>query len=95
MNIKPFIPSFLLALCFLILAFLNAEARAPNNRVYTFGSFSQIIKTDTGGRVVDLDSAQACINRYSALMNAHGFAKKAGQPINIVLTTTSQITTGE
>src|SRR5664279_2434348 len=95
MNIKPLIPSFLLALFFLLFAILNADARVANTLLYPNVAYSKIIKTDTGGRAVDLDSAQACINRYTALMNAHGFAKKAGQPINIVLTTTSQITTGE
>ncbi len=53
------------------------------------------IKTDTGGRIVNLDSAQACIDRFAALMNAHGFSDQAGQPIDIHLTTTSMITTGE
>jgi hypothetical protein len=52
------------------------------------------IKTDTG-RAVSLDSAQICINRFDSLMLAHGFASKAGLPINIRLRTTSQITTGE
>jgi hypothetical protein len=42
-----------------------------------------------------LDSAQACINRFTALMTAHGFANQAGLPINITLKKTSQITTGE
>ena len=94
MNIKPFIPGFLLAVCFLILAFINADARTPVIPSSPFSSSDRIIKTDTG-RIVDLDSAQACINRFSALMTAHGFAKKAGLPINIILTQTSQITTGE
>ena len=95
MNIKPFIPSFLLALCFLLFAFLNAEAHMAVRQTYPSGTFNRIIKTDTGGRTVNLDSAQACINRFTALMTAHGFAKKAGMPINITLTKTSQITTGE
>jgi hypothetical protein len=95
MNIKPSISSILLALCFLLLAFLNAEARVPVEQAYPLGTFSGIIKTDTGGRTVDLDSAQACINRFTTLMTAHGFAKKAGLPINITLTQTSKITTGE
>jgi hypothetical protein len=93
MNIKPCIPCILLVSCFLI--FKNAEGRKPGFDDYSSGKFNRIIKTDTGGRTVDLDSAQACINRYTALMTAHGFAKKAGLPINITLTKTSQITTGE
>jgi hypothetical protein len=95
MNIKPSITSFLLAFCFLIFAFLNAEARTPAKRIFPMGTLNEFIKTDTGGRTVNLDSAQACINRFTALMTAHGFANKAGLPINITLTQTSQITTGE
>lgn len=95
MNIKPFIPSFLLALCFLLFAFLNAEARISSNHLIPSFTFNRIIKSDTGGRTVSLDSAQLCINRFAALMQAHGFANTAGQPINITLTQTSQITTGE
>jgi hypothetical protein len=53
------------------------------------------LKTDTGGRAVNLDSAQACIDRFAALMKDHGFADQAGLPIDIHLTTTSMITTGE
>ena len=94
MNIRPYIPTFILAFCFLMLAFLNAEARMPTIHHFRAASFSGTIKTDTG-RAVDLDSAMACINRYTTLMTAHGFAKKAGLPINITLTQTSQITTGE
>jgi hypothetical protein len=53
------------------------------------------IKSDTGGRAVNLDSAQACIDRFAGLMKDHGFADQAGLPIDIHLTTTSMITTGE
>jgi hypothetical protein len=95
MNIKPSIPSFFLAICFLIFAFLNAEARVPAIRLYPSCTSGNVIKSDTGGRTVNLDSAQACINRFTALMTAHGFANKAGLPINITLTKTNQITTGE
>jgi hypothetical protein len=95
MNIKPSIPSLFMAICFLVFTFLNAEARVPANRLFPSGTINEFIKMDTGGRTVNLDSAQACINRFTALMTAHGFAKKAGMPINITLTQTSQITTGE
>lgn len=53
------------------------------------------LKSDTGGRAVNLDSAQACIDRFASLMKDHGFADQAGLPIDIHLTTTSMITTGE
>src|SRR4029077_4300747 len=53
------------------------------------------IKSDTGGRTVNLDSAQDCIDRFAGLMHDHGFADQAGLPIDIHLTTTSMITTGE
>lgn len=50
---------------------------------------------DTGGRAVSLDSAQRCINRFETVMQNHGFSDKAGQKVNIHITRTSMITTGE
>ncbi|MDP4129295.1 MAG: hypothetical protein Q8939_03965 [Bacteroidota bacterium] len=50
---------------------------------------------DTGGRSVNLDSAQLCINRFEAVMQNHGFSSSAGQKVNIHITRTSMITTGE
>ena len=50
---------------------------------------------DTGGRTVSLDSAQRCINRFETVMQNHGFSDKAGQKVNIHITRTSMITTGE
>jgi|GEM_PF-579052 len=49
---------------------------------------------DTGGRVVRLDSAQNCIDRFPDLMRAHGFDDKGGQPIDITLKQSLQMTTG-
>jgi hypothetical protein len=50
---------------------------------------------DTGGRAVSLDSANACIDRFEAVMKNHGFSDVAGQKVNIHITRTSLITTGE
>ncbi|HZK65205.1 MAG TPA: hypothetical protein VFC34_13740 [Puia sp.] len=50
---------------------------------------------DTGGRTVSLDSAQRCINRFETVMQNHGFSDQAGQKVNIHITRTSMITTGE
>lgn len=47
------------------------------------------------GRPVRVDSAQICIARFDSLMRAHGFSDKAGQKVNIRITRTSLITTGE
>jgi hypothetical protein len=95
MNIKPSILHMFLTAFIFLLAFNNAKAEGFNRRFQLSTAFSQSIKTDTGGRTVSLDSAQVCINRYAALMAAHGFANQAGLPINIRLKKTSQITTGE
>ncbi len=89
MSIKPLLPKLLFA--GLILLSLGNRALAAE---ISFAPSIQM-KLDTGGRAVSLDSAQACIDRYPAFMAAHGFAAQAGQPINIRLRTTSQITTSE
>ena len=39
------------------------------------------IRLDTG-RIVSLDSTQACLTNYTAFMTAHGFSDPAGQPFN-------------
>ncbi len=93
---KPVILSSLLLLSLFLFSFSNTETtsgRLPRNKI--FAPCPSEIKTDTGGRTVSLDSAQACIARFATLMQAHGFSDQAGQPINIHLKTTSLITTGE
>jgi len=50
---------------------------------------------DTGGRSVNMDSAQACIDRFEQVMKEHGFSDVAGQKVNIRIRRTSMITTGE
>jgi len=95
MIIKPY---------FLRLLFLSAvlliSLRGLTKDITHFITVNRFItlpvqKTDTGGRAVNLDSAQACIDRFAGLMKDHGFADQAGLPIDIHLTTTSMITTGE
>ncbi len=51
--------------------------------------------TDTGGRVVSIDSAQLCIDKFASVMLQHGFSSVAGQKVNIQIKRTSMITTGE
>jgi hypothetical protein len=53
------------------------------------------VKLDSGGRPVSLDSAQACIDRFTVEMKKHGFSDMAGEDVNIHIKKTSQITTGE
>mgnify|MGYP001553714175 FL=1 len=50
---------------------------------------------DTGGRAVNIDSAQQCIARFAAVMKQHGFSDTAGQKVNIRIRRTSMITSGE
>jgi hypothetical protein len=90
MKIKPLI--LLIFSPFLLFAFKNAERNQLHS---TYNSFHPEIKKDSGGRTVNLDSAQACINRYTALMAAHGFSNPGGQSVNLTITKTSPLTTGE
>lgn len=96
MIIKPTIPSCFLFLSIFLFSFSKAGTTTPGHssgtRIPVSGSE---MKLDTGGRIVNLDSAQACIDRFAGLMKDHGFSDQAGSPIDIHLTTTSMITTGE
>ena len=69
---------------------LNHDNLFYSSRHTTIGN-----KLDTGGRTVSLDSAQRCINRFETVMQNHGFSDQAGQKVNIHITRTSMITTGE
>jgi len=95
MKIKPAILYRFLISSLLLSAFNNSKAGTFNQFFSLSGIFHPVIQNDSGGRAVNIDSAQACIDRYAALMAAHGFANQAGLPINIHLTKTSLITTGE
>jgi hypothetical protein len=95
MIIKPY---FLRGFFFLTIIFLSLRGLSNSiSQVAGVRHFSLVpaLKSDTGGRAVNLDSAQACIDRFAGLMKDHGFADQAGLPIDIHLTTTSMITTGE
>jgi hypothetical protein len=95
MIIKPYFfrGFFLLTIIFITLPGLsNSISQIAGVKYF---SMVPALKTDTGGRAVNLDSAQACIDRFAGLMKDHGFADQAGLPIDIHLTTTSMITTGE
>jgi hypothetical protein len=83
-------------LCLSVFLFSFIHPDQSNKRVFKFnGPLFHQLKADTGGRAVNLDSAQACIDRFAGLMKQHGFADKAGQSIDIHLTKTSQMTSGE
>lgn len=51
--------------------------------------------SDTLGRPVRIDSAQNCIDRFAGYMKLHGFSDVAGQPIDLHITETSMITSGQ
>src|SRR5580765_3671159 len=96
MKIKPAILPFCLLLSTFIFSFRTPYKTAGSRIPAISRGYSELqLKTDTGGRTVNLDSDQACINRFAALMAAHGFSNQPGQPIDIHLTTTAMITTGE
>ena len=92
---KPAILHFLLFFSVFLFSFRNIDRPRgipiPGNSV----TARPDVKLDTGGRTVNLDSAQVCIDRFAGLMKDHGFSDQAGQTIDIHLTTTSMITTGE
>lgn len=94
MSIKPTTHPIILVFAIVLFSFATSAHAAGTRHCTLFSSGTADMKLDTG-RIVNLDSAQACIDRFPAFMAAHGFAAKAGQPINLNLTTTSQITTGE
>jgi hypothetical protein len=95
MKIKPIILCSVLLLSVFLFSFKNSDK--SSGRLFLSSSmYTDIeLKLDTGGRTVSLDSAQACIDRYAALMKDHGFSNQAGQPVNIRIRKTSMITIGE
>ena len=95
MKIKPIILGPVLLLSLFLFSFKNSDKSPgrilPSSSIYKINES----KVDTGGRTVSLDSAQACIDRYAALMKDHGFSDQAGEHVNIRIRRTSMITTGE
>jgi hypothetical protein len=92
-------PTILLSFLFLSFFLFSFGHPAKTNfsalvNVTLSGAYSAM-KTDTGGRAVSLDSAQACIDRFAAVMKAHGFSDPGGQTVDIHIKKTSMITTGE
>ena len=100
MNNKPFILVFCSVFSLLLLSFHGRNVSSTPEKNF-FGSLQDQSLTarqsasDSTGRPVSLDSAQACINRFSAEMKKHGFSDQAGEDVNIYIKKTSQITTGE
>jgi hypothetical protein len=93
---KPTILHLLLFSSVFLFSFRNIdkESRALK-AVNSFIAIQGKMETDTGGRTVNIDSAQACIDRFPAFMAKHGFSNPGGQPFTSTLTQTSMITTGE
>jgi hypothetical protein len=93
---KPTILHLLLFSSVFLFSFrnINNESHALK-AVNPFIVIQQEMVTDTGGRTVNIDSAQACINRFPAFMAKHGFSNPGGQPFTSSLTQTSTLTTGE
>lgn len=95
MNIKPAILSSVLLFTSIMCSFKASASPAGSLSLTSSTDYGLSLKLDTGGRIVNLDSAQACIDRYAALMKDHGFSDQAGQSVNIRIRKTSMITTGE
>ncbi|HEY4936239.1 MAG TPA: hypothetical protein VII44_06655, partial [Puia sp.] len=96
MSQKPTILHLLLFLPVFLFSFRNMDKQPGNPALSTVaGNMRPEMKTDTGGRTVNIDSAQACINRFPAFMAKHGFSNPGGQAFTSSLTKTSMLTTGE
>jgi hypothetical protein len=92
-------PTILLLFAFLSISLfsfrnINIGARKQSSS-YSSVVIQQKLETDTGGRSVNIDSAQACIDRFPAFMLKHGFSNPGGQSFTSTLTKTSMLTTGE
>jgi hypothetical protein len=96
MSQKPFILNLFLFFTVFLFSFhnVNTESRRQTSSTLSI-AVPQKMETDTGGRTVNIDSAQTCIDRFPAFMLKHGFSNPGGQPFNSTLTKTSLITTGE
>jgi hypothetical protein len=98
-NMHPKHRNLLPVIAFLALI-LSSAFRQPENNLsgHSLQKQQRFIANnpaDTGGRSVNMDSAQACIDRFEQVMKEHGFSDAAGQKVNIRIRRTSMITTGE
>jgi hypothetical protein len=96
MSQKPLILYLFLFFTVFLFSFRNIpmeSRKQPSSN--SFIVIQQKMETDTGGRTVNIDSAQACIDRYPAFMLKHGFSNPGGQAFTSTLTKTSMLTTGE
>jgi len=98
-NMHPKHRNLLPVIAFLALI-LSSAFRQPENNLsgHSLQGQQRFIANnpaDTGGRSVNMDSAQACIDRFEQVMKEHGFSDAAGQKVNIRIRRTSMITTGE
>ncbi|HXB31691.1 MAG TPA: hypothetical protein VNW49_17840 [Puia sp.] len=93
---KTTIPNLLLFSTVFLFSFrnINLESRSPRP-AYPFIVNQDKMETDTGGRAVNIDSAQACIDRFPAYMAKFGFTNPGGQSVNIKITKSAMLTSGE
>jgi hypothetical protein len=93
---KTTIPHLLLFSSVFLFSFrnINLESLAPKP-AYPFIVNHEKMETDTGGRAVNIDSAQACINRFPAYMAQFGFTNPGGQSVNIKIKKSAMLTSGE
>jgi hypothetical protein len=73
---------------------INHASRAPKPADQFIVNHDKV-ETDTGGRAVNIDSAQACINRFPAYMAQFGFTNPGGQTVNLKIKKSAMLTTGE
>jgi hypothetical protein len=93
---KPTILHLLLFSSVFLFSFRNIpkESLAPKH-LNLFIVNNDKMETDTGGRAVNIDSAQACINRFPAYMAQFGFTNPGGQSVNIKIKKSAMLTSGE
>ncbi len=93
---KPSILHLLFFLSVFLFSFRNADKDSRNlNTASPFIANQKEMVTDTGGQTVNIDSAQACINRFPAYMAQFGFTNPGGQSENIKIRKSAMLTTGE
>ena len=93
---KPSILHLLFFLSVFLFSFRNADKESRNlKHTNPFIAIQKEMVTDTGGRVVNIDSAQVCIDRFPAFMAKHGFTNPGGQTVSIKITKSAMLTSGE
>ena len=92
---KPTILHLLLFSSVFLFSFRNISESRASKPLHPFIAIQGKMETDTGGRAVNIDSAQACINRFPAYMAQFGFTNPGGQTVNIKIKKSAMLTSGE